>query len=154
MFKGQPVFVAINRKANTYRLLCEALNGVWKGAVRLPRGMEVLRNSPRALVIAVDRGSFAIEHDALVILTLPPLKLVRPFLIPAKRVLSLELRRKTTHLDVFALCQSTRTVTVQEARVLNRRRPLPPGIHHEAALTRTDHPRIVQGGLPSLGKRN
>jgi hypothetical protein len=145
--------MAVNRKASTYRLLCEALDGVWKGTLRLPRGMSVRRNSPAALVVSVDRSAFSLEHDTVAILTLPPLGLVKPFLIPAKRVLSLELKRTTGSLEVFAICQGTNTVSVQEARQLNRRSSLPPGIHHEAALMVTDNPRIVQGGLPSLGKR-
>lgn len=147
--------MALNRKASTYRLLCEALDGVWKGVLRLPRGMEVRNKSPSALVVGVDRTAFALEHDTVAILTLPPLGLVRPFLIPANRVLSLELKRTARSLELFALCLGTRTVSVEEARRLNRKRPLPPGIHNPAALTVTDrvNPQIVQGGLPSLGKR-
>lgn len=154
MFKKHAAFIAVNRKAKTYLLFCEVLDGVWKGAVRLPRSMEITRNSHSSLVVRVDRGAFAIEHDSLAILTLPPLGLVKPFLIPAKQVLLLELRRKATHLDVFAICGDAKTVSVDEAKRLNSRRPTPPGIFNSGTLTATDRPHIVQGGLPSLGRRN
>lgn len=158
MPKGSRVFLEVkrlkNRKANTFQILAEAMDGVWKNEIRLPRGMYVQKSSSSTLVVTVDRTAFAIEYDALVILTLPPLKFAQPFLIPPSRVLSLELRRTRGSLDLFAICLGKKTLSLGEAKSLSRKRPLPPGIHNAALLvTGRVNPRVVQGGLPSLGKR-
>jgi hypothetical protein len=155
MSKGTPVFLEVNPKANTYQVLAKALDGVWKNEVRLPFGMTVRKSSPSMLVVTVHRTAFVIEYDALAILSIPPLKLAQPFLIPPNRVLSIELKRTALSLAIFAICRGTSTVSLKEAKRLSRKNSLPPGVHDPAALFVTGRvsPRVVQGGLPSLGKR-
>ena len=107
------------------------------------------------LVVTVHRTAFVLEYDALAILTIPPLRLTQPFLIPPNRVSSIEIKRTVRSLDLYAICHGTDTVSLKEARRLSRKNSLPPGIHNAAALrvTKGVYPRVVQGGLPSLGKR-
>lgn len=155
MPKGIAVFLAVNRKEKTYQALAGAMDGVWKNEVRLPLGMTVRKSSPSMLVVTVHRTAFVLEYDALAILSIPPLRLAQPFLIPPSRVLSIELKRTARSLALFAICRGTDTVSLKEARRLSRKNSLPPGIHNPAALLVTGrvNPRALQGGLPSLGKR-
>lgn len=150
-----PVVLAVNRKTGTYTALAHAIDGVWRGQLRLPRGMFFQKALPSILIVGVERSGFALEHDAVALLTLPALKLTHPFLIPPNLVRRLELKRTARSFDLVAICTDTRTVTLKEARRSSRRGSLPPGIHNPAALFVTDGVKAhtVQGGLPSLGKR-
>lgn len=133
--------------------LLRALNDVRTGARTLPAGVVVETQTPAMLEVVVRRGSFAIEYDALAILTLHPMKLTQPFLVPPDQVESLLLRCDAQTLEFRALCRRTDTVSLKEARQLSLRRKLPPGIHHEQALGWKGPRKVVRGGLPSLGKR-
>jgi len=147
--------LALNRKSRSYGQLSEAVYGTWKGKLRLPPGMSVRKNTPAEFVVRVDPGSFVLEENALAIPPLPTFKFVQPFLIPTQFVFELELRRTQHDFDIVAICSSTRTVSLEEAKRLNSKRILPSGNYTAAALGMTSGGRvqIVQGGLPSLGKR-
>ena len=155
MHKGHPVVLAVSQSGGSFHALSKAMNSEWQGEERviLPQGMSVQENSASAFIVTVDRTAFVLEFDAVVILTLKPLKISPPFLVPPDRVLSLQLKCTTQSFEIFAICSDTSTVSLKEAKRLSHKKFLPPGIHHEAALRVTGRVQVVQGGLPSLGKR-
>ena len=152
MRSGTSKILPVDRNSKNFLELSEAIYAVWKGKLSLPRTMSISANSPSKFVVRVSRGAFFLEYMAVAIPPLPTFKFLRPFLVPTNLVFALELRRTEKSLDIAAICATSRTVTVEEAKRLSRKRDLPPGIHSAAALAVTNaHP--VQGGLPSLGKR-
>jgi hypothetical protein len=155
MPKSHSVLLPVSRKDRIYLGLSEIMRQVSQGKLRLPVGMDLQKNEPLMLVVSINNKAFSLEFDAVSISTLLPIKLTQPFLIPPNNVLSLELRRTSQSFDFFAMCSSTRTVSLAEARRLSLKKSLPPGIHNEAALVITGrvNPHVIKGGLPGLGKR-
>ena len=152
---GIPQVLALDRKSRTYATLAGAIRSAWKSRATLPRIMSVCKNTAEEFVIRIAKGSFSIEYNAVAIPPLPTFKLLRPFLVPPNLVTAVELRCTARSFDMRAICTARRTVSLEEARRLSRKRALPPGIHGAAALSLTGRVRghAVQGGLPSLGKR-
>jgi hypothetical protein len=153
MNPGKRVQLPVNRKSGSYLGLSKALLGVWKGTHTLPAGMVVEQRTASLLEVGVKRSAFVLEYDALAILTLHPIDFTESFLVPPQLVSALVLRRDSQTLEVYAICRRVTLVTLKEARRLSQKQGLPPGIHSEKALRSTQSPKLVRGGLPSLGKK-
>src|SRR5262245_62092677 len=125
MRSGSPQPLSINRKSRDYLALADAVDGVWRGKLRLPRGMSVWQNTLSEFFVRVDREAFVLKYNAFAIPPLPTFKLLRPFLTPPRSVFALELRRTAQSFNSVAICAGTQTVSVEEAKRLSRKRDLP-----------------------------
>lgn len=149
------VALRLNQKAFASSELAAFVDAVWQSRLRLPPGIAITTNTDEVLELEVQRRAFALEPDAFVLLTLRPIRLAPPLLVPVTTVRQALIRRTPKTLKIFVLCTSRETVSLKEANRLARRPSLPPGIHHPAALQVTGgvSPHEVSGGLPSLGKK-
>lgn len=149
------VSLRLNQKAVASSELAAFVDAVWNSRLRLPTGIAITTKTDEVIELAVQRHAFALEPDAFALLTLRPIRLAPPLLVPVTTVRQALIRRTPHTLQVFVLCTSRETVSLKEAIRLACRPSRPPGVHHPAALQVTAgvNPHEVSGGLPSLGKK-
>ena len=147
--------LSLSQRAAACSEFVKLVDAIWRGDLRVPPGITVIAKTDELIELNVQRNSFALEPDAVALLSLRPLRLSPPLLVPVTGVRSLTVERTKTSLRILADSASRKTLAPKEAMRIARKPSLPPGIHHPAALkvTAGGKPREISGGLPSLGKK-
>ncbi|NYT43810.1 hypothetical protein H0A64_03070 [Alcaligenaceae bacterium] len=136
-------------------LLKRAMKELYASSAGSVHGIKILKRTSDGAVLSLGRNAFHLEYDCIQILSFPTILFGRPFLIPASKVVNLEIVNRENGVFLTAISVSSQTFDVKRLKIENRR-----FYEHGNDLERMrlngnqgQGARFVSGGIPSLGKR-